>query len=73
MCGNLFKGPSMPAVAHVAPAPEPLKNVEENIMKAQDTTRRRAAALASLSGANMTSPLGLVNQAATTSKSLLGQ
>lgn len=73
MCGNLFRSPSMPAVAPVAPAPEPLKNVDENIRKGQDNTRRRAAALAAMSGSNMTSPLGLVTQAATTSKSLLGQ
>ena len=73
MCTSLFSKPSMPAVAPVAPAPEPLKNADEQIAIAKNDTRRRAAALASISKSSLTSPMGLSSAATTTSKSLLGQ
>lgn len=84
MCKNMFKMPSMPtppapipppapAETIAAPEPEPIKDANERTQKAMDTTRKRAAALASLSGSTLTSPLGISGSAATTSKSLLGQ
>lgn len=75
MCKSLFGGgqPSMPAIAPIAPAPEPLKNAEERISTAKSDTRRRAAALASMSASTLTSPLGLGSAASVSSKSLLGQ
>jgi hypothetical protein len=82
MCKNMFKMPSMPAppapvappapAASIAPLPEPIKDADERMAKSMDDTKKRAAALASLSQSQTTSPLGLTSQAYTT-KSLLGQ
>lgn len=84
MCKNMFKVPSIPAPPPpvpppapaetiAAPEPEPIKDANERTQRALDTTRKRAAALASLSNTTLTSPLGISGAAATTSKSLLGQ
>ena len=73
MCSSMFKAPSMPAPPPPAPLPEPMKEAEEQIATGRRDTRKRAAALASLSGSRLTSPLGLQNMADTTQKSLLGQ
>jgi len=80
MCKNMFKMPSMPMpqmpIAPPSPAfeppPEPIKDADERMAKSMDDTKKRAAALASLSRSQTTSPLGLTSQAYTT-KSLLGQ
>jgi len=82
MCTNLFKAPSIPTPpvvapvappeAPVAPEPEPLKNADERLQAARSDTRKRAAALAALSGTTLTSPLGLSSIASTT-KTQLGQ
>lgn len=73
MCSGMFKSPSMPAPPPPVALPEPMKDAEEQIATGRRDTRRRAAALASLSGSRLTSPLGLTSQADTTQKSLLGQ
>ena len=76
MCSSMFKAPSMPAPPPPpapVPLPEPMKEAGEQIATGRRDTRKRAAALASLSGSRLTSPLGLQNMADTTQKSLLGQ
>jgi hypothetical protein len=73
MCSSMFKAPSMPAPPPPAPLPEPLKDADERIAAGRANTRKKAAALASLSNTRLTSPLGLTNQASTSQASLLGQ
>jgi len=73
MCSSMFKAPSMPAPPPPAPLPEPLKDMDQRVAAGRDSTRRKAAALASLSSTRLTSPLGLTSQASTTQASLLGQ
>ena len=73
---NLFSGPpeiNIPAPPPPAPLPEPLKDAEERVAAGRRDTRNKAAALASLSGTRLTSPLGLGTKAETEQKSLLGQ
>ena len=56
------------------PPPEPMKAAKEQAAPVRHhAKRKKAAALASFSGATLTSPLGLQTSATTTKKSLLGQ